>query len=317
MAERPLNVCVLGGTGFVGTELVVRLVANGHTVRVPTRRLVNGNHLRVLPTVELVVGNVHNPRILAQLFGGMDVVVNLIGILNEQGRSTFRSVHAELAVKVVDAMRAQRVPRLLHMSSLAAGAQAPSQYLRSKGEAEAQVRVAAATVASTIFRPSVIFGPQDSLTNRFAQLLKLSRGFIPLARAHARFAPIYVYDVVEAFMRALKDPATIGKSYELCGPDVMTLEEIVRTTAAAAGLPCHILPLPDFIAVLQGMVMGLLPGKPFSMDNYRSLRIDSVCKQDGCAELGIRPAKMAAMIQAHLGRHTLQNQLNEYRRSLR
>jgi uncharacterized protein YbjT (DUF2867 family) len=317
LAERPLNICVLGGTGFVGTELVVRLADKGHNVRVPTRRLANGTHLRVLPTVQLVVANVHNPTMLGQLFAGMDVVVNLIGILNEHGRTTFRSAHTDLASRVVDAMRAQRVSRLLHMSSLAAGAGAPSQYLRSKAEAEAQVRVAAATVDSTIFRPSVIFGPRDSLTNRFANLLKLSHGFLPLARPRARFAPIYVYDVVEAFIRSLRDRSTIGQSYELCGPDVMTLEQLVRLTAAAAGLRCHIFRLPDFVAAMQGMVMGLLPGKPFSLDNYRSLTVDSVCRQDGCAALGIRPARMEAMIQTYLGSHTLQDQLNAYRRSLR
>jgi uncharacterized protein YbjT (DUF2867 family) len=315
LAERPLNVCVLGGTGFVGTELVVQLAREGHNVRVPTRRFANGTHLRVLPTVELVVANIHNPRVLGQLFDGMDVVVNLVGILNERGRTTFRSVHTELATKVVESMRAQRVPRLLHMSSLAAGAHAPSQYLRSKAEAEAQVRVAAATIDSTLFRPSVIFGPHDSLTNRFAHLLKLSHGFLPLARPRARFAPIYVCDVVEAFMRSLKDRSTIHKSYELCGPDVMTLEELVRLTAEAADLPCHILRLPDFIAAMQGAVMGLLPGKPFSTDNYRSLTIDSVCTQNGCAELGIRPKRMEGTIRAHLSGHTLQHQLDEYRRS--
>jgi uncharacterized protein YbjT (DUF2867 family) len=317
LPERPLNICVLGGTGFVGTELVTRLVRDGHNVRVPTRRLVNGNHLRVLPTLELVVANIHNSSTLGQILSGMDVVINLVGILNERGRATFRSVHADLATKVIEAMRAQRVPRLLHMSSLAAGAQAPSQYLRSKGDAEAQVRVAAATVGSTIFRPSVIFGPRDSLTNRFAHLLKMSHGVLPLARPQARFAPIYVCDVVEAFVRALRDRSTIGKSLELCGPDVMTLAQIVRLTAASAGLPCHIIPLPNFVAALQGVVMGLLPGKPFSTDNYKSLTIDSVCKQNGCATLGLQPARMETVVPGYLNDHSLQRRLNRHRRSLR
>jgi NADH dehydrogenase len=317
LPEHPLNICVLGGTGFVGTELVTRLVGDGHNVRVPTRRLANGNHLRVLPTLELVVANVHNSPTLGQILSGMDVVINLVGILNERGRATFRSVHADLAAKVIEAMRAQRVPRLLHMSSLAAGAQAPSQYLRSKGDAEAQVRVAAATVGSTIFRPSVIFGPRDSLTNRFAHLLKMSHGVLPLARPQARFAPIYVCDVVEAFTRALRDRSTIGKSLELCGPDVMTLEQLVRLTAASAGLPCHIIPLPNFVAALQGVVMGLLPGKPFSTDNYRSLTIDSVCRQNGCAALGLQPARMETVVRGYFNDHSLQHRLNAYRRSLR
>jgi uncharacterized protein YbjT (DUF2867 family) len=312
---KSLGICVLGGTGFVGTDLVTRLAEAGHTVRVATRNLSHGNHLRVLPTLELVAANVHDSRTLGQLFDGMDVVVNLIGILNERGRHSFRAVHAELAGKIVEAMRAARVTRLLQMSSLGAGAQAPSKYLRTKGEAEALVRVAAASLDTTIFRPSVIFGPGDSLTNRFARLLRLGGGVLPLARPRARFAPIYVADVVEAFVRALHDRGTSGKSYELCGPDVMTLAELVRTTAAAAGLPCRLIPLPDFVARTQALIMDFVPGKPFSSDNYKSLTIDSVCRQDGCAALGIRPAHMRAVIPGYLAQHSLQRQLDSYRKS--
>ncbi len=315
MTVRPLTVCVLGGTGFVGTELVSRLVRDGHEVRVPTRRLANGTHLKVLPTVQLVVANIRDGRVLGRLFADVDVVINLVGILNEHGRATFRALHKDLATRVIEAMRAQRVPRLLHMSSLAAGAQAPSQYLRSKAEAEAQVRVAAATIDSTLFRPSVIFGERDTLTNRFAGLLRMSHGLLPLARPGARFAPIHVDDVVEAFVRALADRSTIGKSLDLCGPDVMTLEQIVRLTARAANLPCHILRLPDFIAAIQGVVMGMLPGKPFSSDNYRSLTIDSVCKQNGSETLGLTLSRMEAVLPGYLSDHSLQSQLDRYRRS--
>jgi len=315
VAERPLNVCVLGGTGFVGTELVTRLVRAGHNVRVAARRHASGNHLRVLPTCELVIANIHDTRTLGYLFTGMDVVINLVGILNEQGRATFRRVHVELAMRIIEAMRAQRVRRLLHMSALAAGATAPSHYLRSKAEAEAQIRVAATTIDSTTFRPSVIFGPHDSLTNRFAGLLRTTHGMLPLARAKARFAPVYVGDVVEAFVHAMTDRTTIGKSLELCGPDVMTLEQLVQLTAKAAGLPCHILRLPDFVAALQGTFMGMLPGKPFTRDNYRSLTIDSVCKQNGFATLGIQPVRMEAAISGYLGEHSFQHQLDTYRRS--
>jgi NADH dehydrogenase len=154
----------------------------------------------------------------------------------------------------------------------------------------------------TIFRPCVIFGPHDSLTNRFAGLLRLSSGFLPLARARAKFAPVSILDVVQAFCRALQDNATIGRTYELCGPEVMTLEQVVRITADIAGLPCRIVRLPDFIAWLQGLVMGVLPGKPFSLDNYRSLTIDSVCSENGCAQLGIRPQPMLAVLPTYLSR---------------
>jgi NADH dehydrogenase len=299
-----VNICVLGGTGFVGTELVTRLVYAGHWVRVPTRSLAHAERLRVLDTAELRRVNVHDPRVLSQLFADCAVVINLIGILNEHGRDTFETVHAALAGKVMSAARATGVRRVLHMSSLGAAEHAPSRYLRSKAAAEAAVRAVPhpeqARPAVTIFRPSVIFGAGDSLTNRFAGLLRTSFGILPLARAGARFAPISVLDVAAAFMRALNVASSAGATYELCGPEVLTLEEIVRLTARVASLPCHILRLPDALARVQAAVMGLLPGKPFSLDNFRSLTLDSVCRQDGCAALGIVPRPMLAELPRYL-----------------
>ncbi len=297
-----LKICVLGGTGFVGSELVSRLAAAGHWVRVPTRVLSRGQHLSVLPTVELAAVNIHEPRVLGELLAGMDVAINLVGILNEGAGARFRDVHVGLAAKLIEEARIARVPRLLHMSSLGADAQrAPSRYLRSKGEAEARVRGAEHSLGVTIFRPSVIFGPGDSLTNRFLRLLRLSAGVLPLARAHARFAPVYVDDVAAAFVQALSDRATLGQTYELCGPEILTLEQIVRATAAAAGARCRILAVPSLIGRLQGLLLGLLPGKPFSLDNFRSLLVDSVCGESGFARLGIEPQRMAAILPTYLG----------------
>jgi len=281
-------------------ELATRLALEGHWVRIPTRQTDNHGDLRVLDTVRLITADVHDPTALARLFSGVDVVINLIGILNEHGRATFKAVHVDLAEKVIAAARTTGVKRLLHMSSLGADPRAaPSRYLRSKGEAEARIRAANA-LAWTIFKPSVIFGSRDSLTNRFAQLLRLSGGFLPLARAQARFAPISVQDVVEAFFQALTDKMTFAQTYELCGPEVMTLQELVRLTARLAGLRCRIVPLPDVIARLQGVVMGWLPGAPFSLDNYRSLTVDSVCSENGCARLGIQPQSMLAVVPTYL-----------------
>ncbi|HYX74988.1 MAG TPA: complex I NDUFA9 subunit family protein [Steroidobacteraceae bacterium] len=299
-----MNICVLGGSGFVGTELVTRLVYAGHWVRVPTRNLADADRLRVLDTVELRTANVHDKRVLAQLFEDCSAVINLIGILNEHGRDTFAMVHTELAAKVMAAARGTGVRRVLHMSSLGASEHAPSRYLRSKAAAEGAVRALPQGEQPhpvvTVFRPSVIFGAHDSLTNRFAQLLRMSGGVLPLARASARFAPISVLDVAEAFVRALTLPARAGATYELCGPEVLTLEQIVRLTARSAGLPCHIFKLPDPLARLQGAVMGLLPGKPFSLDNFRSLTVDSVCRENGCAALGIEPRPMLAELPLYL-----------------
>jgi NADH dehydrogenase len=302
MDGRALNLCVLGGTGFVGTELVRRLVQEQHSVRVPTRNLAHGVQLRVLERVELLKANVHDVRVLGQLFTGMDAVINLVGVLNQHGGASFRAVHVELAVNVVAAARTAGVPRLLHMSALGASAQhGPSGYLRSKGEAESYIR-RATDLSYSLFRPSVIFGPRDSLTNRFAGLLRLGAGFLPLARAHARFAPIYVLDVVEAFARALARHEAIGQSYELCGPQILTLEQIVLLTAQVAGLRHHILPLPDVLGRAQAAIMDLVPGKPFSSDNFRSLTIDAVCREDGCARLGIVPRGMLDVLPTYLAR---------------
>jgi uncharacterized protein YbjT (DUF2867 family) len=300
-----VNICVLGGSGFVGTELVKQLVYAGHWVRVPTRSLAHAVRLRVLDTAEIRVVNVHEPRILSQLFADCDTVVNLIGILNESGPASFDLVHRALAAKVIAAARNAGVRRLLHMSALGADTAAPSRYLRSKAAAEAELRATPHPElphpAVTIFRPSVIFGPDDSLTNRFAQLLRAGAGVLPLVRAKARFAPISVFDVTTAFLRALATHASEGVTYELCGPQVVTLEEIVRLTARTAQLPCHLIPLPDVLGRLQGLLMGVLPGRPFTLDNFRSLTVDCVCRPNGCATLGITPQAMLSVLPDYLG----------------
>jgi uncharacterized protein YbjT (DUF2867 family) len=315
-----VNICVLGGTGFVGTELVTRLALEGHWLRVPTRNLARAQRLRVLDTVELRVADVHAPPALGQLFADCDAVINLVGFLNPRRGASFHAVHTELPAKVMAAARAAGVRQVLHMSALGADERGPSQYLRSKGAGEAQLRAAAPNAAQaqpavTIFRPSVIFGAGDSLTNRFASLLRLTAGVLPLARASARFAPIHVLDVVEAFRRALGAPASFGQTYELCGPEVLTLAETVRLTARIARLRCHPVLLPDPVARVQGLVMGLLPGKPFSLDNFRSLTVDCVCREDGCARLGIEPKHMLAVLPTYLGGDDLETQLALLRRT--
>ena len=312
-----MNICVLGGTGFVGTEIITRLVREGHWVRVPTRGGAHGQHLKVLPTVQLMSANVHDMRTLGQLLAGMDVVINLIGILNESGRATFQSVHADLAAKLVAAARGAKIRRVLQMSALGADRESgPSRYLRSKGEAEAHIRAAGAHLDYTIFRPSVIFGPGDSLTNRFASLLGLSGGFLPLARSQSRFAPVYVGDVANAFVKTLEQRESFGETYELCGPDTLTLEQIVRMSAAVARLPCRILRLPGLFGWMQAVALGLLPGKPFSLDNFNSLAIESVCRQNGLARLGITPRHIMALLPFYLGPFTGPNELNAARKSI-
>jgi len=298
LADRPLVVGVCGGTGFVGHALITRLVRVGHSVRVPTRHPGRADDLLPLSSVELLPGDVYDPDFLRRSLNGCDVVVNLVGILNERGHdgAGFRRAHVEFTATLLRAMHAVHAGRLLQMSALNAdAAHGRSHYLRTRGEAERLVR-AEELLGWTIFRPSVIFGPGDSLTRRFARLLRWSRGLMPLARAGTRFAPIYIDDVADAFMRSLHGGATEHQVYELCGPEVLTLRQIVQLTARAAHLPCHVLPLPDALGRLQAALMDWLPGKPFSSDNFRSLLTDSVCHEDGCERLGLRPAGFGARL---------------------
>ncbi len=223
MARR--SVCVLGGSGFVGTQLCAALATAGWLITVPTRNPDRARHLTLLPTLALVAADVHDGDRLAVLCSRQDAVVNLIGILNERGRdgSGFEHAHVALARTLVAACRRQRVPRLLQMSALNADAdRGPSHYLRSKGRAERVIREECGPdLLWTIFQPSVIFGPRDDFANRFARLLRVLPLALPLARPGARFAPVWVEDVVAAFMRALADDATAGECYELAGPEIL------------------------------------------------------------------------------------------------
>ena len=302
------TICVLGGTGFIGRALLARLAADGRPVKVLTRDRTGHRDLLVLPTVRLARADVHDPVDLEREFAGCDVVVNLVGILNERrlGRGNgaeFRRVHTELPMKVVRACRTAGVRRYLHMSGLRADSRrGPSHYLRSKGEAEDFIRreCADGKPEFVIFQPSVVFGPGDDFVNRFATLLATVPGVMPLACAGARFAPVYVGDVAEAFARAVDDRTAVGRTFQLCGPDVLTLAEIVRDTAAALGLRRRILPLPAAVSRVQAAIMDYVPGKPFSTDNYLSATLDSTCDCDGLAELGIERTPMRGVVRAYL-----------------
>ena len=300
-----LRIAVLGGTGFVGGSLCERLVAAGHEVRILTRRRERHREFLVLPSAQVIEADVHDPAVLKREFQGLDVVVNLVGILNEPGRDGkgFERAHAELPAKVVQACRQSGVARLLHMSALHASPEGPSYYLRSKGRGEQIVHEAESnSLHVTSFRPSVIFGPGDSFTNRFAGLLRQVPLVFPLACASARLQPVYVEDVVQAFVLALDRHATFGKRYNLCGPQVYSLREIVAYLARQLGLERHILPLNDTLSYLQAAVLQFAPGKPFTPDNYRSLQVASVCEASFPAIFGITPGRFDEVVPTYISR---------------
>lgn len=300
----PGSICVLGGSGFVGTHVCAALARDGWRITVPTRDPARARHLGPLPSLKLVAADVHDPRQLDAVCAGQRAVVNLVGILNERGHTGrgFEAAHVGLVRKLVGACRRARVDRLLHVSALNADADlGPSHYLRSKGRGERVIRdESGADLQWTIFQPSVIFGPGDDFTNRFARLLRAIPLALPLARPGARFAPVWIGDVVAALQRGLADEATAGESYELCGPERMSLQEIVRRLRDRLRLSRAVIGLPDFAARLQAAVCDFVPGKPFSTDNYRSLTVDSVCKVNGLARLGIRPQPLGAVLPKYL-----------------
>jgi NADH dehydrogenase len=301
---RPRKIIVLGGTGFVGTHLCSALARAGYHATVLTRNVEQAAHLKVLPTVRLLRCDVHDEEQLQSASLGHDAVINLVGILNEPGRSGagFRRIHTDLTHKVVKACHANRIDRLLQMSGLNAGVDGPSHYLRSKGEAERLIRdEGGPDLKWTIFQPSVIFGSGDSFVNRFASLLALVPLVMPLAMPHSRLAPVWIEDVVAAMLKALEDEDTAGESYQLCGPEACTLREIVAFIRDELGLRRWIIGLPQFASRLQGAVMDFVPGKPFSTDNYLSLTLDSVCTVNGFARLGMQPHSMRAIVPRYLG----------------
>lgn len=306
------RIVILGGTGFVGRHLIPRLCIEGYEIIVLTRN--RGAHLErwLPPGADLHDCDVYDRAALARALKGADAAINLVGVLNESGRSGhgFQHAHVDLTTSLVAACRETGVKRLLQMSALNAG-RGQSHYLRTRGEAEAVVK--ASHLDWTIFQPSVIFGRDDGLLTRFRDLLRLAP-VLPLARAESKFAPVYIGDVVEAFVRALRDRATFRQVYELYGPEIYTLKKLVRNIARTMGWRRIVLPLPDALGWAQAVVAELIPGKPFSRDNFRSLATDSVGGIDGLHRLGIEPVALSARMQGLLGRSdTLQKRLNRYR----
>jgi len=308
--HRSQIVCLLGGTGFVGRSLSNQLVRLGYSVRVPTRNRERHRQLLVLPGVDLVRADVHAEGTLVRVLHGCHAVVNLVGILNERGHdgSGFRYVHVDLTEKLLRACQEAGVHRLVQMSALKANAErGPSHYLRTKGLAEQVIKnLAGDEINYTILRPSVIFGPDDSFINRFASLLR-AVPVLPMPQLGARFAPVYVEDVAAAVVKALENSAAYGRTFELCGPEIYSLGEILQFIKRQLGIRRAVLPLPLYLARVQAWIADyLVPGKPFSLDNLRSLSVANVCNENGFQQLGMVPRPMQAIVPSYLTRDPTQ-----------
>ena len=301
------RILILGGTGFVGRHICTRLSQAGWSAIVPSRSPAAARHLAGLPRVDVVPGDVHDEATLIRLLAGADAVVNLVAILHGS-EAAFEQVHVELPKKLVRACAAAGVRRLVQVSALGAALDGPSMYQRSKarGEAVLHTEAAADFLDLTVLRPSVIFGAQDKFLNVFAQLQRMFP-LIPLAGADTRFQPVWVEDVAAAVMRCLQDDATIGQTFEACGPEVFTLRDLVRLAGQYAGVnqgrgrAVFALPMP--LARVQAWVMERLPGEPLmSGDNLDSMALDNIAsgKVPGLDALGITPAALAAIAPGYL-----------------
>lgn len=334
------NVLVIGGAGFVGSHLVSRLAgaasASGapidpatlpgldlapERIVVGTRNMEHAQHLLLLPRVEVVELGLADDADLDDAIGALGVdgiVVNLVGVLHGERAQpygeAYAGAHVELPRQLVAACHRTGVRRFIHMSALGASSDGPSMYLRSKGDGERVVRQSG--LDWTIFRPSVMFGPDDHFLNLFAQMQQVAP-VVPLACAGARFQPVYVQDVVLAMVNAMTNPGTIGHGYDLGGPQVYTLEQLVRFAGRASGHPRPVIALPDALARVEAAVLEHLPGEPvLTRDNLDSMQLDNVLPGPMAPELRVHPTSLESVMTDALAGRTRDTQLQVMRGSV-
>jgi len=314
------RVLVVGGAGFIGRHVVNQLAARGIRVTVPTRRRDRARHLILLPTVEVVETDVNAAGVLERLVEPCDAVINLAGVLhsrragagseagNRFGQDFFEA-HVELPQHIVSACRAAGVKRLVHMSALGAARNAPSEYLRSKGAGE-EVILAADDLGVTVFRPSVVFGPEDRFLNLFAKIAAITP-VLAVACPEAHFQPVYVGDVAQAFVRSLNERDALGKGYDLCGPREYSLRELVEYVCRVTGRRRLVIGLGGKSSWLQALVMENLPGKVLTRDNVLSMRVPNVSRV--ALPFGIAPTALEAAVPLYMAHAAPRERLGDLR----
>lgn len=305
-------VTVFGGSGFLGRHVVRALCRQGWRVRVACRRPHLAGDVKLagdVGQVQLVQANVRNRASIQRALEKTDAVVNLVGILTERGAQSFQGTQGEGSTNIAQLAAEAGITRFVQVSSIGADANSRSNYSRTKAGAEAAVRQA--IPSAVILRPSIIFGPEDGFFTRFAEIARVSP-FLPLIGAKTRFQPIHVVDVAEAVAAALAKPEATGKTYELGGPRIYTMKELLQHILREIDRPRVLLPIPTPIAAPMGYIIGALSrlnpffGPPLTGDQVQSLNVDNVVtgKVGTIADLGVANLEtVEAITPTYLWRH--------------
>ena len=307
MSNEAGPVVLFGGGGFLGRVVAQDLLKQGHAVRIAQRNPRQAYQVRLgrLGLVQFAACDITDAAQVARVLEGASAAINLVGLL----KGGMRGAHVDGAANIAKAAAAAGLGTLVHVSAIGADPESSSAYGRTKGEGEAAVR--AAFPAATILRPSILFGQNDQFTNRFADLISTACSMplvhaVPVVRGATKLQPVDVADVARAIAMAVAGPGRFGgETYELGGPDAMTMSEILHWIAQEIGRCPGFLPLPDTVARLIATLTGWAPGAPITLDQYRMLLKDNVVSAgaSGFADFGIRPAPMAALAPAWLTRY--------------
>jgi NADH dehydrogenase len=313
-------VTIYGGSGFIGRHVVRAIAKTGTRMRVAVRRPELAGHLQPLGGVgqiNAVQANVRFPDSLLAAADGADAVVNLVGILFPTGKQTFYAVQDEGARHVAEAARAAGTRAFVHVSAIGANPNSPSAYARSKAEGE--IAVAEVLPGSIIIRPSIVFGPEDDFFNRFAKLARIAPALPLIGGGRTRLQPVFAGDVAKGVIAALTAKAHAGAPYELGGPEVLTLKEVMQRVIAYTMRRRLLVPEPFWLAKLQAFFLQLLPTPPLTIDQVRLLETDNVvsesAKQSGrtLEGLGIEPVAVAAVVPDYLEQFRPRGQFSDYR----
>lgn len=306
------KVVVIGGAGFVGSSIVAKLNDKGYTVKVLTRNRERAKHLILLPNVEVEACDINDNTSLKSALNGSDAVINLVGILHERKNATFDFVHHQLPKRIAAICQELGVKRFLHMSALRASEDAPSQYLQSKASGELALKAFKQSLNVTIFKPSVIFGRDDSFLNLFATMIK----YLPvifLAKPESKFQPIWVEDVANIFVNSLQNDDTYHNTYELVGPSVYTLRELVSKVMGLLNKNKPIIGLSDRLSYIQAWLLEWLPVKLMTRDNVRSMEVDSVASGAMAVEIAYPLTPLEAIVPSYIINKTPRAKYHQFR----